>query len=128
MSGAGGIGANAVFTVELNELICKHFRDDLTDWIDFVCRCRDGGTDYLQYDLIEGKAANDKVFCVADLYHAGIWEAMDLYYRSKLADKLYLEKNGIQYLDYKVLVQILLETEKGLFDSDFVGMSHAKKI
>lgn len=38
-------------------------------------------------------------------------KAMDLYYSSKLSDKIYLGKNGIQYLDYKVLAQILLETE-----------------
>ena len=43
-------------------------------------------------------------------------KAMDLYYRSKLSDKIYLGKNEIQYLDYKVLVQILLETEKELLD------------
>ncbi|MCM1102695.1 MAG: hypothetical protein NC409_01205 [Clostridium sp.] len=42
--------------------------------------------------------------------------AMDLYYSSKLSDKIHLGKNGIQYLDYKVLVQILLETEKELLD------------
>ena len=56
-------------------------------------------------------------------YLAGICDftyekAMDLYYSSKLADKIYLGKNGIQYLDYKVLAQILLETEKELLDSD----------
>lgn len=42
--------------------------------------------------------------------------AMDVYYYSKLSDKIYLGKDGIQYLDYKVLVQILLETEKELLD------------
>lgn len=43
-------------------------------------------------------------------------KAMDLYYSSKLSDKIYLGKDGIQYLDYKVLAQILLETEKDLLD------------
>ena len=43
-------------------------------------------------------------------------KAMDLYYNSKLSDKIYLGKEGIQYLDYKVLVQMLLETEKELLD------------
>ena len=43
-------------------------------------------------------------------------KAMDLYYSSRLSDKIFLGKNGIQYLDYKVLVQILLETEKELFN------------
>ncbi len=41
-------------------------------------------------------------------------KAMDLYYSSKLSDKIYLGENGIQYLDYKVLVQMLLETEINL--------------
>lgn len=43
-------------------------------------------------------------------------KAMNVYYSSKLSDKVYLGKDGIQYLDYKVLVQILLETEKELLD------------
>lgn len=43
-------------------------------------------------------------------------KAMDIYYSSKLSDKIYTGKEGIQYLDYKVLVQILLETEKELFE------------
>ena len=43
-------------------------------------------------------------------------KAMDLYYTSKLSDKIYLGKDGIQYLDYKVLVQIFLETEKELLE------------
>lgn len=43
-------------------------------------------------------------------------KAMDIYYSSELADKIYLGKEGIQYLDYKVLFQILLETEKELLD------------
>lgn len=42
--------------------------------------------------------------------------AMDVYYNSRLSDKIYLGKDGIQYLDYKVLVQILLETEKELLE------------
>ncbi len=43
-------------------------------------------------------------------------KAMDIYYSSNLSDKIYHGKNGIQYLDYKVLVQILLDTEKELLD------------
>lgn len=43
-------------------------------------------------------------------------KAMEVYYSSKLSDKIYFGKDGIQYLDYKVLTQILLETEKELLD------------
>lgn len=52
----------------------KTFPDDLIEWIDFVCGCRDGKTDYQSYDVIKGKVANDKVFRVVDLYHTGIWD------------------------------------------------------
>lgn len=41
--------------------------------------------------------------------------AMDIYYHSRLADKIYRGIEGVQYLDYKVLVQILCETEQELF-------------
>ena len=52
----------------------KTFPEDLFEWIDFVCRCRDGKTDYQTYDIIKGKVANDKVFRVVDLYRTGIWD------------------------------------------------------
>ena len=38
-------------------------------------------------------------------------KAMNAYYNSKLADKIQRGVEGIQYLDYKVLVQILCDTE-----------------
>ncbi len=52
----------------------KTFPDDLIEWIDFVCSCRDGNEEYKQYDIIIGKVANDKVFRVVDMYHQGIWD------------------------------------------------------
>ena len=52
----------------------KTFDDDLVEWIDFVCQCRDGGDEYLKYDIIMGKVANDKVYRVVDMYRNGIWE------------------------------------------------------
>lgn len=41
--------------------------------------------------------------------------AMDIYYHSTLAGKIHNGVEGVQYLDYKVLVQILCETEEELF-------------
>ena len=41
-------------------------------------------------------------------------EAMNIYYNSKLANRIHQGEYGIQYLDYKVLVQILRETEPDL--------------
>ena len=59
---------------ETTGLRVKTFSDDLSEWIDFVCDCRDGKPVYQQYDLIIGKVANDKVFRVVDMYHSGIWD------------------------------------------------------
>lgn len=44
-------------------------------------------------------------------------KSMEIYYRSKLSAKIQEGREGIQYLDYKVLVMILRETEPELFDS-----------
>lgn len=43
-------------------------------------------------------------------------QAMNIYYHSKLADKIQRGVEGVQYLDFKVLVQILCEVEQELFD------------
>ena len=40
---------------------------------------------------------------------------MDIYYKRKLASKIYNGSFDIQYLDYRVLTQIIMETEKELF-------------
>ena len=37
--------------------------------------------------------------------------AMDMYYSSDLADKIHQGMEGIQYLDYRVLAQVLGELE-----------------
>lgn len=42
-------------------------------------------------------------------------EAMDCYYRSRLAQKIHQGLDDVQYLDYRVLVRILLNTEPQLF-------------
>lgn len=54
---------------------------------------------------------------LAETYDFSFEKAMDIYYSSKLSDKIYVGKEGIQYLDYKVLVQILMETEGELFEA-----------
>ena len=43
-------------------------------------------------------------------------DAMDAYYRSRLSEKIHAGKYGIQYLDYRNLVRILIESEPELFE------------
>lgn len=53
---------------------------------------------------------------LAELKNIPLERAMDIYYQSRLADKIYRGVEGVQYLDYKVLAQILCDTEPALFD------------
>lgn len=48
---------------------------------------------------------------LAQQKNCSLEEAMDLYYHSEQADKINQGQEGIQYLDYKVLAQILMEME-----------------
>ena len=59
---------------DTKDLRVKRFPDDLVEWIEFVCDCRDEKPGYQAYDLIVGKVADDKVFRVVDMYHSGIWD------------------------------------------------------
>ena len=52
---------------------------------------------------------------IADRHGISLEEAMDIYYSSNLAEKIHDGLEGIQYLDYKVLAQILQETEPERF-------------
>ena len=53
---------------------------------------------------------------LAEVKNLDLQTAMDIYYQSKLADRIAAGEYGIQYLDYKVLAQILTESEPNLFN------------
>ena len=52
---------------------------------------------------------------LAEKHGISLEEAMNVYYNSKLADKIHRGVEGAKYLDHKVLVQILEETEPEIF-------------
>ena len=54
------------------------------------------------------------IFYLAEKEKISLAKAMNIYYSSKLANRIHQGEYGIQYLDYKVLVQILCETEPDL--------------
>ena len=54
------------------------------------------------------------IFYLAEKEKISLEMAMNIYYSSKLANRIHQGEYGIQYLDYKVLVQILCETEPDL--------------
>lgn len=84
-------------------LSVKTFPDDLEEWIDFVCKCRDGSLEYAQYDVIMGKVANDKVFRVVDMYHSGIWDMS----RALKEIKVYPTYDQIAFITQKAIDAVL---------------------
>ena len=86
-----------------DSFIIKTFPDDLTEWIDFVCACRDGAEEYKQYDIIMGKVADDKVFRVVDMYHQGIWDRD----RALKEIKVYETYDQIAFISQKAIDSLL---------------------
>lgn len=86
-----------------DNLRIKTFHEDLEDWIDFVCECRDGGSGYEIFDLICGKVANDKVFRVVDMYHTGIWDKE----RALKEIKVYPSYDQIAFITQRAINQLL---------------------
>lgn len=82
----------------------KSFAPDLMDWIDFVCECRDGKTEYQKYDLIYGKVANDRVFRVVDMYHTGIWDKE----RTLKEIKVYPTYDQIAFITQEAIEKLLV--------------------
>ena len=52
---------------------------------------------------------------LAEVKDIPLEKAMDIYYHSRIARLIGEGAQGIQYLDYKVLVQMMLENEPELF-------------
>lgn len=53
---------------------------------------------------------------LAKVKELSLEDAMDKYYSSNLSEKIHEGLYGIQYLNYRNLVEILIETEPGLFN------------
>ena len=102
-----GNGKAIVSTYDMQDntegLLVKTFDPHLLEWIDFVCSCRDGSTEYQKYDLICGKVANDRVFRVVDMYHTGIWEKE----RALKEIKVYPTYDQIAFITQKAIDQLL---------------------
>ena len=89
---------------ELGDLKLKTFPEDLMEWIDFVCKCRNGEIDYQKFDVISGKVANDKVFRVVDLYRTGIWDKQ----RALKEIRAYPNYDQIAFITQKAIDKLLV--------------------
>ena len=65
-------------------------------------------------DIYQEKLEERLIEYLSDKYGMDYHAAMDTYYNSELADKIHEGKYGVQYLDHKVLADILEQTEPNL--------------
>ena len=81
----------------------KKFSEYNEEWLDFVLACRDGSKEYLNYDIIEGGIANDKVFNTVELYFSGLID------KTTALKRLKYEKpnNQICFINQSVLDALL---------------------
>ena len=54
----------------------------------------------------------DIIFCLSQRHNIFLEEAMDIYYSSKLAEKINADTYGIQYLDASVLADFVDEKQQ----------------
>lgn len=62
------------------------------------------------------------IMYLAEQNNLPLENAMDVYYSSRLAEKIYRGVEGVQYLDYRVLAEILKETEPDLLRMEVQGL------
>lgn len=65
-------------------------------------------------DIYQEKLEERIIGYLSEKYDIDYLSAMNMYYNSNLAEKIHEGKYGVQYLDYKVLGDILEETEPEL--------------
>lgn len=81
----------------------KKFSEYNEEWLDFILACRSGSNDYLNYDIIEGGIANDKVFNTIELYFSNLID------KSTAIQRLKFEKqnNQICFVNQKIMDEVL---------------------
>ena len=81
----------------------KKFPEYNEEWLDFVLASRDGSKDYLNYDIIEGGIANDKVFNTVEFYFTGLIDKSTALQRLKFEQP----NNQICFINQQVLDTVL---------------------
>ena len=81
----------------------KSFSEYNEEWLDFILACRTGSKEYLNYDIIEGGIANDKVFNTIELYFSNLID------KATALNRLKFEKpnNQICFVNQQIIDTVL---------------------
>jgi hypothetical protein len=110
------IGSTPILNIyDFNSDIVKFksliFDENNAEWVDFVCKCRRGGKDYVNYDIIIGGVANDKVYLAVDMYYKGIWDMT-----RTLSELKYYERND----QYCIINQKVIDSNLKFLSSEVI--------
>jgi hypothetical protein len=73
--------------------------------------------DELSLEQVYQEGLEERIIAyIAEQNNISYEKALSIYYHSKMADKINKGKEDIQYLDYKVLADLIKETEPELFN------------
>lgn len=73
-------------------------------------------TDRSNLDIVYKQNLEDNIIqCLSEMKKIDLRQATDIYYHSKLAEQIYQGTYGIENMDYKYLVQDMIENEVELF-------------
>lgn len=84
----------------------KNFAESESEWLDFVCACRNGEDIYMQYDIIAGNVADDDVFKSVDMYFRKIWSKE----RTLEEIRYYKQNNQIAFITQQAIESLLSYT------------------
>lgn len=84
----------------------KEFVNYDLEWLDYILGCRDGSNRYLQYDMVIGGIADDRVYNTIELYKDSLiekGEALKRLQYYKPNQQICIINQGIidEYLDYE---------------------------
>ena len=73
-------------------------------------------TDYKELTAVYRQNLEESIIaCLAQTKSLDLRKAMDIYYQSQLAEQIHEGRYGIENMDYKYLVEDLIENEPELF-------------
>ena len=87
----------------LEKFRVKTFAEAGTDWLNFVCDCRNGKSVYFNYDIVIGNVADDEVIKCVRMYMRGIWDEA----RTIEEMRYYKQNDQIAFLNQKTIDEII---------------------
>ena len=88
---------------DMEKFRVKTFDEAGSDWLNFVCDCRNGKSVASDYDVVIGNVADDEVIKCVRMYMRGIWDEA----RTIEEMKYYKKNDQIAFLNQTIIDEIV---------------------